>query len=221
MTYRLGVDVRRTSTDFPITKRRYGRDQNREVPSCQLIHWSTKQVANCDSSSCTDPADIKLVMHGTTVATNAVLTGRGAKVGLIHISTGIPSRGSLILSRWTRRLGHLRKKALAGTTGAHYQGKGDESLQTERLSPLSMGPRCGESLKTGMADDIEALTICFINAYINGEQERRAREIAQEFFPNIPNPISSEVAPEMQGIQAHRKDRREQLRSPREGSRGM
>ena len=55
-----------------------------------------------------------------------------------------------------------------------------------------------ESLKTGMADDIEALTICFINAYINGEHEQRAREIAQEFFPNIPISISSEVVPEMQ-----------------------
>ena len=55
-----------------------------------------------------------------------------------------------------------------------------------------------ESLKTGMSDDIEALTICFINAYINGEHERRARDIAQEFFPNIPISISSEVVPEMQ-----------------------
>ena len=55
-----------------------------------------------------------------------------------------------------------------------------------------------DSLKTGMSGDIEALTISFINAYINGEHERRARDIAQEFFPNIPISISSEVVPEMQ-----------------------
>ena len=69
-----------------------------------------------------------------------------------------------------------------------------------------------ESLKTGMAGDIEALTICFINAYINGEHEQRAREIAQEFFPNIPISISSEV---VAGIRAYRNDRCEQLCSSR------
>ena len=36
----------------------------------------------CDESG-VNPADIKLVMHGTTVATNAVLTGKGATVGLV------------------------------------------------------------------------------------------------------------------------------------------
>jgi N-methylhydantoinase A len=49
-----------------------------------------------------------------------------------------------------------------------------------------------------MPKEIEALTICFINAYINGEHERQAREIAQEFFPGLPISISSEVVPEMQ-----------------------
>jgi N-methylhydantoinase A len=55
-----------------------------------------------------------------------------------------------------------------------------------------------ESLRLEMADDIEALTICFINAYINAEHEQRAREIAQEVYPDIPISISSEVVPEMQ-----------------------
>jgi N-methylhydantoinase A len=55
-----------------------------------------------------------------------------------------------------------------------------------------------DSLQVEMADDIEALTICFINAYINAEHEQRAREIAQEVYPDIPISISSEVVPEMQ-----------------------
>ena len=55
-----------------------------------------------------------------------------------------------------------------------------------------------ESLRVEMADDIEALTICFINAYINAEHEQRARQIAQEVYPDIPISISSEVVPEMQ-----------------------
>ena len=55
-----------------------------------------------------------------------------------------------------------------------------------------------DSLQVEMADDIEALTICFINAYINAEHEQLAREIAQEVYPDIPISISSEVVPEMQ-----------------------
>ena len=46
--------------------------------------------------------------------------------------------------------------------------------------------------------EVEALTICFINAYINGEHERRARDIAAEIFTDTPISISSDVVPEMQ-----------------------
>jgi N-methylhydantoinase A len=45
---------------------------------------------------------------------------------------------------------------------------------------------------------VQALTICFINAYLNGEHERRARDIAGEIFTDTPISISSEVVPEMQ-----------------------
>ncbi len=46
--------------------------------------------------------------------------------------------------------------------------------------------------------EVEALTICFINAYINGVHERRAGEIAAEIFTDTPISISSDVVPEMQ-----------------------
>jgi N-methylhydantoinase A len=45
---------------------------------------------------------------------------------------------------------------------------------------------------------VEALTICFINAYLNGVHEVQARVIAQEVFGSLPISISSEVVPEMQ-----------------------
>ena len=54
-------------------------------------------------------------MHGTTVATNAVLTGRGAKVGLITIVLKIPCKWLAHFARWSGRLGYLRKETLACT----------------------------------------------------------------------------------------------------------
>jgi N-methylhydantoinase A len=201
MSYRLGVDVGGTFTDFLLLNEDTGETKTAKVPSTP--EDSSIGVLNgvakiCDSSSI-DPSDIKLVMHGTTVATNAVLTGRGAKVGLITTS-GFEDTLQVARSFCPGGLGgwvtFVKKPLLAPlelTIGASERIAADGSVVT-RLDEAALR----ESLKTGMADDIEALTICFINAYINGEHEQRAREIAQEFFPNIPISISSEVVPEMQ-----------------------
>ena len=201
MSYRLGVDVGGTFTDFLLLNEDTGETKTAKVPSTP--EDSSIGVLNgvakiCDSSGI-DPSDIKLVMHGTTVATNAVLTGRGAKVGLITTS-GFEDTLQVARSFCPGGLGgwvtFVKKPLLAPlelTIGANERIAADGSV----VSVLDEAA-LRESLKTGMADDIEALTICFINAYINGEHEQRAREIAQEFFPNIPISISSEVVPEMQ-----------------------
>ena len=201
MSYRLGVDVGGTFTDFLLLNEDTGETKTAKVPSTP--EDSSIGVLNgvakiCDSSGI-DPSDIKLVMHGTTVATNAVLTGRGAKVGLITTS-GFEDTLQVARSFCPGGLGgwvtFVKKPLLAPlelTIGASERIAADGSVVTG-LDEAALR----ESLKTGMAEDIEALTICFINAYINGEHEQRAREIAQEFFPNIPISISSEVVPEMQ-----------------------
>jgi N-methylhydantoinase A len=201
MSYRLGVDVGGTFTDFLLLNEDTGETKTAKVPSTP--EDSSVGVLNgvakiCDSSGI-DPTDIKLVMHGTTVATNAVLTGRGAKVGLITTS-GFEDTLQVARSFCPGGLGgwvtFVKKPLLAPlelTIGANERIAADGSV-VSGLDETALR----ESLKTGMADDIEALTICFINAYINGEHEQRAREIAQEFFPNIPISISSEVVPEMQ-----------------------
>jgi N-methylhydantoinase A len=201
MSYRLGVDVGGTFTDFLLLNEDTGETKTAKVPSTP--EDSSIGVLNgvakiCDSSGI-DPSDIKLVMHGTTVATNAVLTGRGAKVGLITTS-GFEDTLQVARSFCPGGLGgwvtFVKKPLLAPlelTIGANERIAADGSI-VSGLDEAALR----ESLKTGMAEDIQALTICFINAYINGEHERRARDIAQEFFPNIPISISSEVVPEMQ-----------------------
>jgi len=201
MSYRLGVDVGGTFTDFLLLNEDTGETNTAKVPSTP--EDSSIGVLNgvakiCDSSGI-DPADIKLVMHGTTVATNAVLTGRGAKVGLITTS-GFEDTLQVARSFCPGGLGgwvtFVKKPLLAPlelTIGAKERIAADGSVVAD-LDEAALR----ESLKTDMSDDIEALTICFINAYINGEHEQRARDIAQEFFPNIPISISSEVVPEMQ-----------------------
>ncbi|MDB2557754.1 hydantoinase/oxoprolinase family protein [Luminiphilus sp.] len=201
MTYRLGVDVGGTFTDFLLLNEATGETRTAKVPSTP--EDSSVGVLNglskiCDSSGI-DPADIKLVMHGTTVATNAVLTGRGAKVGLITTS-GFEDTLQVARSFCPGGLGgwvtFVKKPLLAPlelTVGARERIAADGSVVRD-LDETALR----ETLANCMPKDIEALTICFINAYINGEHERQAREIAQEFFPGLPISISSEVVPEMQ-----------------------
>jgi N-methylhydantoinase A len=201
MSYRLGVDVGGTFTDFLLLNEDTGETKTAKVPSTP--EDSSIGVLNgvakiCDSSGI-DPTDIKLVMHGTTVATNAVLTGRGAKVGLMTTS-GFEDTLQVARSFCPGGLGgwvtFVKKPLLAPlelTIGANERIAADGSIVRE-LDEAALR----ESLRVEMADDIEALTICFINAYINAEHEQRAREIAQEVYPDIPISISSEVVPEMQ-----------------------
>ena len=85
MSYRLGVDVGGTFTDLLLIDEQTGKTYTAKVPSTP--HDSSVGVLNgvariCEESG-VDPKQIHRVMHGTTVATNAVLTGKGAKVGLV------------------------------------------------------------------------------------------------------------------------------------------
>ena len=85
MTYRLGVDVGGTFTDLILVNESSGDIHTAKVPSTPSD--SSIGVMNGISRVCgnagIDPKEITQVMHGTTVATNTVLTGSGAKVGLV------------------------------------------------------------------------------------------------------------------------------------------
>ena len=139
-------------------------------------------------------------MHGTTVATNAVLTGKGAKVGLIT-TTGYEQILQVARSYCPGGLGgwvsFVKRPLLAPlelTIGASERmgAKGDV------VKPLDEAQLLTDLKALKEKDELEALTICFINSYICDEHEVQARELAKQVFPNIPISISSEVVPEMQ-----------------------
>lgn len=202
MRYRLGVDVGGTFTDFLLLNEDSGETRTAKVPSTPedpSIAVLNGVAKICETTGIT-PSDIKLVMHGTTVATNAVLTGKGATVGLVT-TTGFEDTLQVARSYCPGGLGgwvtYVKKPLLAPlelTVGAVERMGADGAVVT----PLDEAA-LRESLQALHAKGgIEALTICFINAYINGEHEQRAREIAAEIFTDVPISISSEVVPEMQ-----------------------
>ena len=202
MAYRLGVDVGGTFTDFLLMDEESGQTHTAKVPSTP--EDSSIGVLNgvariCDESGI-DPTEIKLVMHGTTVATNAVLTGRGAVVGLVT-TAGYEDTLQVARSFCPGGLGgwvsYIKKPLLAPlelTLGAEGRIGADGAIVRE----LDEAGLRRDLTKLRDKNTIQALTICFINAHINGEHEERAREIAREIFVDTPISISSEVVPEMQ-----------------------
>ncbi|MEP6391737.1 MAG: hydantoinase/oxoprolinase family protein [Halioglobus sp.] len=202
MAYRLGVDVGGTFTDVLLMNEVTGETHTAKVPSTP--EDSSVGVLNgvgriCDESG-VNPHDIELVMHGTTVATNAVLTGRGARVGLVTTS-GFEDTLQVARSFCPGGLGgwvsFIKKPLLAPlelTTGA-VERIGADGLVVTPLDEAALRESLTALRERG---GIEALTICFINAYINDAHEQRAREVAREIFSDTPISISSEVVPEMQ-----------------------
>ena len=202
MSYRLGVDVGGTFTDFLLINESDGSTHTAKVPSTP--EDSSIGVLNgvariCDQSG-VNPKDIKLVMHGTTVATNAVLTGNGAKVGLLT-TQGYESVLQVARSFCPGGLGGwvsfvkgplLAPLELTYGVKERTDASGDISIELDEshlIEQLNQLKSKGE---------VEALTISFVNSYINDENEIKAAKIAAKIFTDIPISISSEVIPEMQ-----------------------
>jgi len=202
MSYRLGVDVGGTFTDLLLIDETSGRTWTAKVlstPEDSSIGVLNGVARICEESG-VDPARIQLVMHGTTVATNAVLTGRGARVGLVT-TAGYEQTLQVARSFCPGGLGgwvtFIKKPLLAPlelTIGAGERigaaGEVVQDLDEDRLRADLQALHAGGG--------IEALTICFVNAYINADHERRAAAIAGEIFGAVPISISSDVVPEMQ-----------------------
>ena len=202
MSYRLGVDVGGTFTDFLLINEKDGSTFTAKVPSTP--EDSSIGVLNGVSKICEqnkiDPADITLVMHGTTVATNAVLTGNGATVGLLT-TKGYESVLQVARSFCPGGLGgwvsFVKKPLLAPLELTHGI---EERIDANGEISLALNEdQLKQELNALKAKgEVEALTISFVNSYVNNTHELKAAEIAKEIFTDIPISISSEVIPEMQ-----------------------
>jgi N-methylhydantoinase A len=202
MTFRLGVDVGGTFTDLLLVDESSGRTYLAKVPSTPedssigVLHGIDRICSESDI----DTTQVSQVMHGTTVATNAVLTRTGARVGLIT-------------TKGYRQVLQVARSFCPGGLGGWVS-----YVKAPLLAPLELTIEADERMDAGgnvirpldvdalrhdlksLADtgEVEALTICLLNSYVNGRHEVQVREVAQEFFGNIPISISSEVVPEMQ-----------------------
>jgi N-methylhydantoinase A len=201
MTYRLGVDVGGTFTDLLLLEEDSNSFWRHKTPSTP--HDSSVGILNGVEAICAQagitPADIEIFLHGTTVATNAVLEGKGARVGLIvtegyrqilQIARSFVPGG---LAGWIVWPKPVPLAALEDT----IEVKGRIDTQGNELRPIDEA-EIRATLEKLKAKGVEAITISLINAYMNGAQEARIGELAHEIMPDVPVSLSHVVLPEMQ-----------------------
>ena len=201
MSFRLGVDVGGTFTDLLLVNEQSGEMYTAKVPSTP--EDSSIGVSNGIDRVCgdadVDPGDITHVMHGTTVATNTILTGTGAKVGLVttkgyrqvlQIARSFVPGG---LGGWVIYNKSLPIAPLALTIEADERVGADGSVVHE----LNVGSLEAELQKLA-GKGVEALTVSLINSFANPAHEQQVREVAERVLPGVPVSLSSEVVPEMQ-----------------------
>nr|WP_281722262.1 hydantoinase/oxoprolinase family protein [Nitrosomonas nitrosa] len=193
----IGVDIGGTFTD--VVCRTPGRPlrvmkvpTTRSDPSQAVLQavWQLK-----DQWGVT-PSDVARFVHGTTVATNAVLERKGPKTGLL---TTAGFKDILEIGRQMRQTMYaavLEPEVpgfLAPGAFRHeiVERIGQDGSVVRPLNEQSVRDAADALVKAG----VEGIAICFLFSFVNPAHEQRAGEIIREVYPDIALSLSCEVDP--------------------------
>ena len=200
MAYRLGVDVGGTFTDLFLVNDERGATQFR-VKTPSTPSDPSEGVLTGVQRICVEAGigvgELRNILHGTTVATNAVLESKGARVGLIT-TLGF------------KQILHLARSQTPGPlAGWIIMIKPDPpaSLADTREAVERMGPRGETVVPVDQAQvesiihelvesGVESLTVGLINSYVNPEHEEQIGAIVERLYPGFPVTLSAHVLPE-------------------------
>ncbi len=201
MGYRLGVDVGGTFTDLLLFNVETGAFWRHKTPSTP--HDSSEGILNGVTAICGEAGvaaeNIEYFLHGTTVATNAVLEGKGARVGLVttegfrHVLQIARSFVPGGLAGWIIWPKPTPLARLEDTVTI----KGRMNAEGHEMRPLDDSDIRAQLARL-KAQGVEAITVSLINAFVNGAHEKRVGALAAEIMPEVPISLSHEVLPEMQ-----------------------
>ena len=195
--YRLGIDIGGTFTDATLVNETTGEIRVGKVPS-------TPEAPSVGFMEATDrmlrealvaPNEVEYVVHGTTVATNAIIEKKVAPTGFI---TTDGFRDLLEIQRQIRPTLYDLQFEKPRPLVPRYLCFGiPERLDAQGrvLTPLDENALV-DAVEQLKRENVTAVAVCFLHSYINPTHEKRAGEILQEVFPDAIVSLSSEVAPE-------------------------
>lgn len=196
--YRLGIDIGGTFTDIVLL----GEDgvvQTKKILSTpddysRAIEEGTRALL-AETKIAADA--ITEVSHGTTVATNAIIERKGVRVALV---TTQGFRDILEIARYRapqlydvffRKPEPLVERRLRFQVPERMAASGEVVTPLDADAVHTVADQC-------VAEDVDAVAICFINAYANGAHEEEAAALFRARYPDLPVTVSSELVPQIQ-----------------------
>ena len=177
-----GVDVGGTFTDILVHENGPEGPRVRAAKVLTTLPNQTEGVLAAIAEAGVAPADLDLLIHGTTATTNAILERKIARVGLI---TTMGFRDTLELGRRTRP----RPYGMVGTfeplVPRDRRIEVDERMgaQGNVVRPLDEAA-VAAAARALVAKGCESVVIHFLHAYANPAHELRAGEIVRALWPN-------------------------------------
>lgn len=199
MKYKLGIDVGGTFTDFflvaddgsSVMHKTLSTPEDSSVGFITGIKELAEKLALAEDQFI---SDIDTIVHGTTVATNALLTQNGAKTALITTKgfrDALEMRRGIREERYNNHYRNVepmvpRRNRYTVDERIDAEGNAIKSLDTTELDAMI------EDIKV---EGIEAVAVCFMNSYLNSEHERQATEYLRVQLPDLFICGSFEVLP--------------------------
>ncbi|CCE12129.1 Hydantoin utilization protein A [Bradyrhizobium sp. STM 3843] len=193
---RLAVDIGGTFTDIVLDvgeERRTRKVLTTPTRPEQAVLDGTRLIL---ADSHAHISDIDVFIHGTTLATNAIIERRGARTALIAtqgfrdvLDIGTESRyDQYDLS--IDKPKPLVPRQLRFTVPERIDAHGEVRLPLDEAAVRALVPHLREQ-------KVESVAFAFLHAYANPAHEQRAARILQEEMPGISVTLSSEVCPEI------------------------
>ena len=199
--YRMGVDIGGTFVDFALWDGD-GEMAVHKVPAepgdlaGSIMRGLAELAEQRDAAVRTFLGATTLLVHGTTVATNAVLTGSGSRTGLL---TTKGTRDALEMRRGVKEEPLDNKyEPPAPLVPRYLRLPVDERVDwngkvLKELDPVSVEAAVG-ALKS---HEVESVAVCFMHAYANDVHERRVAERLRVALPEAYLTVSSELLPQL------------------------
>lgn len=195
MTIRLGADIGGTFTDIALDVR--GRMHSTKI----LTNYAAPEQAILDgidvvlAEAGLTYGDLQIVIHGTTLATNALIERRGAKTALVTTEGFRDVIEMRTESRFDQYDLNLTLPTPLVPREDRFTVSGRIGAQGQELAPLDEAHLHAIAARIA-SGGYGAVAIGFIHSYLNPAHEQRAREIIAAAC-GLPISISSEVSPQM------------------------
>ncbi|MFH1159377.1 MAG: hydantoinase/oxoprolinase family protein [bacterium] len=199
MNYKLGIDVGGTFTDFflvgndgsSLVHKTLSTPEDSSIGFITGIHEMAEKL-NSTPSSLIEKIDT--IVHGTTVATNAMLTMKGAKTALI---TTEGFRDALEMRRGVREErynNHYRN--VKPLVPRYLRLCLNERIDAKGHSLVSVDPKELDAVIAKIqTEKVEAVAVCLMNSYLNNEHEKQVTHYLRDALPDLFICASFEVLP--------------------------